>query len=723
MKKKKKKKLQKDSLDSRHEILEEGYDDYDCSFCDDHSLSEKEVGNDRTWENDLDPQMKEKWEEYWSEYGEGLLWQSWKEKHGEADSELLSVTEPWNNSELKEKWEQHYSEQYWYYWEQFHYWASQGWTVETSCESGLEAKHLGEAQKSSADVNHVETPESTLHSHGVTGTTSEKSPSDNDSSHDILTEIIKLNLNYEEVKQEKLENMIDDNGLQGLDQSTERHFPCDGIQTQNSEERSGSNLPSENGNLNQPVSQHASRAHSDGRGISGSHRNSNDDDPPENIVIKLKRSHELDAEENPQTDPEEICSILGLKHGTGQIKRRMTHFNKNMKFQSKFLDMRRTIQTKNKHIFFTDEPETVVLKEKKKKTLSKVKWFLEQVNTPMEKTSEDQLQHLSTSSDSEEEENACDSQNDLDLQNTDVLLLSSDACKLEESSLRDQDDRMPLVAEYESEPPEPKRVAERGGICSTGRQLVPLDIPDYLQVETEGEEKAAKKKKKKERQKRNKSLPPEIATDPELAKYWVQRYRLFSRFDEGIKLDREGWFSVTPEKIAEHIADRVRCLFSSDIIVDAFCGVGGNAIQFGLAGKRVIAVDIDPVKISLAHNNAEVYGVADQIEFICGDFMKLAPSLKADVVFLSPPWGGPEYATAEIFDIRTMISPDGFEIFKLSQKITKNIVYFLPRNADIDQVASLAGPGGKVEIEQNFLNKRLKTITAYFGDLIRQDAS
>ncbi|VTJ80080.1 Hypothetical predicted protein, partial [Marmota monax] len=115
--------------------------------------------------------------------------------------------------------------------------------------------------------------------------------------------------------------------------------------------------------------------------------------------------------------------------------------------------------------------------------------------------------------------------------------------------------------------------------------------------------------------------------------------------------------------------------------------------------KRVIAIDIDPVKVDLAHRSAEVYGIADKIEFICGDFMLLAPCLKADVVFLSPPWGGPDYATAETFDIRTMISPDGFEIFRLSQKITNNIFYFLPRNADIDQVASLAGPGGQVEIE------------------------
>ncbi|CAB4058826.1 TGS1 [Lepeophtheirus salmonis] len=52
------------------------------------------------------------------------------------------------------------------------------------------------------------------------------------------------------------------------------------------------------------------------------------------------------------------------------------------------------------------------------------------------------------------------------------------------------------------------------------------------------------------------------------------------------------WFSVTPEKIAKHIAERCR----SDVIVDAFCGVGGNAIQFALTCNHVIAIDIDPKK-------------------------------------------------------------------------------------------------------------------------------
>lgn len=58
----------------------------------------------------------------------------------------------------------------------------------------------------------------------------------------------------------------------------------------------------------------------------------------------------------------------------------------------------------------------------------------------------------------------------------------------------------------------------------------------------------------------------------------------------------------------------------------------------------MIAVDIDPVKIEMARHNAQVYGVADRIEFVVGDFFELAHRLYADMVFLSPPWGGPDYS-------------------------------------------------------------------------------
>ena len=39
------------------------------------------------------------------------------------------------------------------------------------------------------------------------------------------------------------------------------------------------------------------------------------------------------------------------------------------------------------------------------------------------------------------------------------------------------------------------------------------------------------------------------------------------------------------------------------------------------------------------------------------------------------------------------------------------------------QLAALAEPGGRVEVEQNLLNGRAKTITAYYGNLIGTGSS
>ncbi|XP_039284575.1 trimethylguanosine synthase isoform X2 [Nilaparvata lugens] len=215
-------------------------------------------------------------------------------------------------------------------------------------------------------------------------------------------------------------------------------------------------------------------------------------------------------------------------------------------------------------------------------------------------------------------------------------------------------------------------------------------------------------------------LPDEIVANPQLVKYWHQRYRLFSRFDEGIRLDAESWYSVTPEKVAAHIAERCRC----DLVVDAFCGAGGNTIQLALTCERVIAIDIDPAKVALARHNAAVYGVADRIEFVVGDFMRLAPSLVADVVFLSPPWGGPAYLAQPAYSLDNILAPvGGLQLYQMASRVSENVAYFLPRNTNVDEITKVAGPGGEVELEQNFLDKKLISITAYFGELLKPGQS
>ncbi|KAK7075232.1 Trimethylguanosine synthase [Halocaridina rubra] len=200
-----------------------------------------------------------------------------------------------------------------------------------------------------------------------------------------------------------------------------------------------------------------------------------------------------------------------------------------------------------------------------------------------------------------------------------------------------------------------------------------------------------------------------------LHKYWAQRHRLFLRYDEGIRLDEESWYSVTPELIAAHHAYRCQC----NVVVDAFCGSGGNSIQLAITCKRVIAIDRDPTKIALARHNAAIYGVGDSIEFVVGDFFKIAPTISADVVFLSPPWGGTEYMHEKIYDVKKL---DGAmsceELLRTARMISSNIALYLPRSSNLCQVIELAGVGGSVDLEYNNMGKKRKALTAYFGDLV-----
>lgn len=59
-----------------------------------------------------------------------------------------------------------------------------------------------------------------------------------------------------------------------------------------------------------------------------------------------------------------------------------------------------------------------------------------------------------------------------------------------------------------------------------------------MKLSDEDNIKRIQKKKRKKQSKKNISLPVEIFGDKSLMKYWLKRYHLFSKFDEGVKMDR-----------------------------------------------------------------------------------------------------------------------------------------------------------------------------------------
>lgn len=79
-------------------------------------------------------------------------------------------------------------------------------------------------------------------------------------------------------------------------------------------------------------------------------------------------------------------------------------------------------------------------------------------------------------------------------------------------------------------------------------------------------------------------------------------------------------------------------------VLDAFCGIGGNAIGFARLGRRVIACDLDLGRLGLAAHNARLYRVAERIRLVHRDCAEVLadpgrwPAI--DGIFMDPPWVG-----------------------------------------------------------------------------------
>ncbi|GJM16038.1 MAG: hypothetical protein DHS20C13_13650 [Thermodesulfobacteriota bacterium] len=173
-----------------------------------------------------------------------------------------------------------------------------------------------------------------------------------------------------------------------------------------------------------------------------------------------------------------------------------------------------------------------------------------------------------------------------------------------------------------------------------------------------------------------------------------------------MKLDEEGLYSLALESVALEIAERT----PGDLILDAFCGLGGSAIGFARAGKSVVSIEKDQSRLEMAKYNASLFEVSDRIEFINGDSLELLTTLKADTIFLDPPWGGVDYNKREKFQL-TDFEPDGTILLKLAFSITDSVVIRLPKNFDFSELQSF---GRNYELEDNTLDKKLLHYCVYF---------
>jgi trimethylguanosine synthase len=155
----------------------------------------------------------------------------------------------------------------------------------------------------------------------------------------------------------------------------------------------------------------------------------------------------------------------------------------------------------------------------------------------------------------------------------------------------------------------------------------------------------------------------------------------------------------------------------------------------------VLCCDTSPARLRLALRNAAVYGVAGQLHCVLADWTSLARALgraaarkgdgarrplRPDAVFLSPPWGGPDYALQPQFDLAAPLAGGqcAGELLRGALALAPRAALFMPRTADSEQLLTLARRVGSVRatLENGLLNGKLKAKTLYCTASQRSEA-
>ncbi len=122
---------------------------------------------------------------------------------------------------------------------------------------------------------------------------------------------------------------------------------------------------------------------------------------------------------------------------------------------------------------------------------------------------------------------------------------------------------------------------------------------------------------------------------------------------EDIQLTEEGKYSYTKRRDGNLTIDFLREKIGPlkhYSILDCTGNVGGDTILFGLHFKQVHSIEIDEENFRALNHNVSLYKF-DNVHLHFGDSTKLFDKFATDIVYMDPPWGGPDYKTKTNLDV------------------------------------------------------------------------
>ena len=119
-----------------------------------------------------------------------------------------------------------------------------------------------------------------------------------------------------------------------------------------------------------------------------------------------------------------------------------------------------------------------------------------------------------------------------------------------------------------------------------------------------------------------------------------------------LKVTDEGRHSITRRRDAVRILNVIRSVVGelNDLMVtDVTACIGGDTINFALHCKGVYSIEINKDNFDALQNNIHVYGL-ENVEAIHDNCLTMF-NWKTDILFIDPPWGGPDYKTQKLIDL------------------------------------------------------------------------
>lgn len=125
-----------------------------------------------------------------------------------------------------------------------------------------------------------------------------------------------------------------------------------------------------------------------------------------------------------------------------------------------------------------------------------------------------------------------------------------------------------------------------------------------------------------------------------------------------LKIDHESLKYISMKEYAhkitniiKHHSNELNLDTNNMILTDCTAGVGGNTLSFASIFYKINAIEMNVRRAHYLKNNIDIYNYKN-VNIYNSDCLNIIYKIKQDVVFIDPPWGGCDYLSKGLLQLK-----------------------------------------------------------------------